>query len=373
MSNSSNFSNTTTNIFSDIATGANKEKDNVVNNSSKPNGNTENPFYNNKHSNTYKNGQPPKKKKKVVITIIVVAVVLSVIYYLYSSYFSDEKPRNEYVATLSISGEIGMSSDSVIDGSTGTNPYFYLDTIDGLSKDPKNKAILLYIDTPGGSAYWSDRIYCALMKYRETTERPVFAYIESEGCSGGYYIANAANRIFSDRNAMIGSVGVTFGTFFDVSSFLSKNGIRTNTITSAKYKDIGSSFKHMSRNERKILQNLINDAEDQFIEIVAKGRHVSKNVVKKKYATGAIWSAKDAKAKGLIDYVSTLDELYEYIDVELNNEYEFCDFYEPEPSFFDLIFESINNLVKKSDSSDLSKVLEMVKSRHNKIYYLYEG
>ena len=165
----------------------------------------------------------------------------------------------------------------------------------------------MFVNTPGGSVYASDEMYLAIQDYRKKTGRPVYSYMASQATSGGYYISAPCDRIVANRNCWTGSIGVTMGTMYDVTEMLRKMGVRTVTITSGKNKAMDSPTTAMTSRQKKIMQSLVDEAYDQFVDIVADGRKLSRTAVRK-IADGRLYTAKQAKARGLVDQIGTLQD-----------------------------------------------------------------
>ena len=117
-------------------------------------------------------------------------------------------PNEDYIGILNIQGEISASSASSWSSSSQYNHDLYMNYVDQMASDYNNKGILMYVNSPGGSVYQSDEMYLKLMEYKEKTGRPIWAYFADQACSGGYYIAMAADRIYANRNCWTGSIGV---------------------------------------------------------------------------------------------------------------------------------------------------------------------
>lgn len=183
--------------------------------------------------------------------------------------------------------------------------------IEYFEKIPFIKGIVVYINSPGGSASSSYQIYSRLKKFKEKTKKKVYAYIETVGASGGYYVACASDKIFSDPNSLTGSIGVrvTFIYYYDL---LKKIGIYEKTIKSGKYKDIGSPFREMTKEEEKIIEEFINDIYEDFLKIVSESRNLPLEKLKE-YADGRIFSGKKAKEIGLVDDVMSFEEFKEIL------------------------------------------------------------
>jgi protease-4 len=175
-----------------------------------------------------------------------------------------------------------------------------------MKNDSNNRGILLYVDTPGGSSYATDEMYTALKDYEKTTKRPIYAYIASEGASGGYYISCAAKRIIMNRDGWAGSIGVTSGTIYDLTGLMKKLGIKANTIHAGKNKTMGSYTQKLTSQQKRILQGLIDDAYNRFVGIVADSRGMTKEKARK-IADGRVYTADQSKKLDLIDDIGTLE------------------------------------------------------------------
>jgi len=183
--------------------------------------------------------------------------------------------------------------------------------IEYFEKIPSIKGLVVYINSPGGSASSSYQIYSRLKKFKEKTKKKVYAYIETVGASGGYYVACASDKIFSDPNSLTGSIGarVSFLYYYDL---LKKVGIYEKTIKSGKYKDIGSPFREMTKEEEKIIEEFINDVYGEFLKIVSESRNLPLEKLKE-YADGRIFSGKKAKEIGLVDETLSFEEFKEIL------------------------------------------------------------
>lgn len=234
--------------------------------------------------------------------------------------------NNDYIAKLFIDGII-------VDETKSYNQKWILETIKDLAEDNHNQGIMLCLNTPGGGVYQSDEVYLALLDYKKTTERPVYAYITQLAASGGYYIACAADKIYGNRNGLTGSIGVIFGQSVDATEMLGKIGIKTKTFHAGKNKNMLSYDEPLTEEQESIMQTIAEEAYNQFTQIVSEGRNMPIEKVRK-IADGRIYSTLQAKNNGLIDDVCTFDEavdhlfkdfeLSEDIDVE-DYEYEFTD------------------------------------------------
>ena len=208
---------------------------------------------------------------------------------------------HDYIGILYVEGEIDEYG-------TGTyNHQYLLNAIEAMINDEENRGLILRVNTPGGSVFASDELYFAIREYQETTGRPVYSAMQSQATSGGYYISAPCDKILANRNCWTGSIGVTMGSLLDISELLENLGIRVDTITAGSNKAMGSGMEPMTQEQRAIFQSLVDEAYEQFVELVAEGRDMSVAEVTK-LADGRIYTAKQALENGLIDGIATYEE-----------------------------------------------------------------
>jgi protease IV len=168
------------------------------------------------------------------------------------------------------------------------------------------KGYLVNINSPGGSVAPSQSIFQELRRIRRDDEVPVVASIGGVGASGGYYVALAADSIFALPGSITGSIGVIV-EIPDASELLGKVGVRMQTVMSAEHKDIGSPFRPMAEGDRAILESLVLDVFDQFVDQVVEERGLGRAEVLR-LADGRILSGRQALAAGLIDRVGNRED-----------------------------------------------------------------
>lgn len=171
-------------------------------------------------------------------------------------------------------------------------------------------AVILRIDSPGGSAAWCDVLYREIKKFKEESQKPVVAAIMSVGASGGYYIALPADKIYVSPGGITGSIGVV-ALFLNIKSLADKIGVQTEVIKSGEHKDMGSLWRSLSDEEKKIIQKLIDEFHNNFINVIVENRRGVSRERLKQLADGRIFSATQALELGLIDGVAHLDEVIE--------------------------------------------------------------
>lgn len=203
-----------------------------------------------------------------------------------------------YIAALYIKGVIEEANALY-------NQEWLLDTINDLKNDDDNKGIAIFMDSPGGGVYESDETYLALQDYR-TTGRPIFVYQGTLAASGGYYISCAGNKIYANRNTLTGSIGIIMGTSTDATELLQKIGIKSQTITSGKNKNMFNYNQPLTEEQKNIMQSIADEAYEQFTSIVSTNRNIPIDDVKN-LADGRIYTAKQALKLNLVDAIGTWD------------------------------------------------------------------
>ncbi|MBZ0272799.1 signal peptide peptidase SppA [bacterium] len=166
------------------------------------------------------------------------------------------------------------------------------------------RAILVRIDSPGGAVGPSQEIYAELMKTRRI--KPVVASLGSTAASGGYYIASAANLIVSNPGTLTGSIGAVM-EFLNLEELLKWAGVEFDVVKSGRLKDVGSFSRDMTPEERRLLQELVDDVLDQFVNDVAAGRQMPVEQVRA-IADGRILTGAKAKGLGLVDRLGNLHD-----------------------------------------------------------------
>lgn len=245
----------------------------------------------------------PRKKRngiRIIIALLIACAVLAVVT------VDSDAPSGDHIAVLDIIGTICEN-----DGYTYDQQYL-LDSIDRMMEDDSNKALLLHIDTPGGTVYETDELYLKIMEYKVHTGRPVYAAVENYAASGGYYIACAADAIYANRNATTGSIGVIMGEFLDLSELLDNIGVGVSYIATGPNKAMGNSYQPLTAEQSAIYQEICDESFAQFISIIAEGRNMDEASVRA-LADGRIYTAKQAVANGLIDgiepFATTMERL----------------------------------------------------------------
>jgi len=167
--------------------------------------------------------------------------------------------------------------------------------------DNRVKAILLYINTPGGTVVDADGIYRALKDYKEMYKVPIYAYVDGLCASGGMYVACAADKIYATEGSIVGSIGVIVSSSVNVSKLMDKIGVESKTMFAGKGKDELNPLRPWTPDEGENFQKLIDEYYSIFVDIVTKNRpELSKEKLVKDYGAN-VFLANQAKEYGYID------------------------------------------------------------------------
>ena len=197
-----------------------------------------------------------------------------------------------------------------------------LDSHTGMLAGNRVKAVLLYINTPGGTVDDADGIYRNLLDYKEKYQVPIYAYVDGMCASGGMYIASAADKIFAAPSSVIGSVGVILGPTFNFSGLMDRYGVSSLTITQGKDKDMLNPFRPWVPGEDASLRNITADLYMRFVSIVTSARHdLDKEKLVNDYGA-QVFVAKKAQELG---YIDVADSDYSTAVGELSKAAQFSD------------------------------------------------
>src|SRR5919112_717451 len=205
-----------------------------------------------------------------------------------------------------IEGVIAPADDTLGGVLPTSTPEGLTDALRQAGSDPSVVAVVLEIDSPGGGVTASDEMHQSVLDFEENTGEPVVVSMQDVTASGGYYISTAADHIVANKTTLTGSLGV----IFEIPNFAEaadKYGIKQVVVKSGKYKDIGSSFREMTPEERGIYQSIVDESYSQFVDVISEGRGIPKERVRE-IADGRVYSGLQAKKLGLVDSFGNLDE-----------------------------------------------------------------
>lgn len=202
-----------------------------------------------------------------------------------------------------------------------------LDSREGSLKDNRVKAILLYMNTPGGTDTDSDTIYRLLLEYKTKYKVPIYAYVDDLCASGGMYIACAADKIYTGPTSIVGSIGVLLGPAFNFSQAMEKFGIQSETITEGKDKDMLNPFRPWKPGEDQSLRTITTYLYNRFVDVVTSSRpQINREKLVNEYGA-QVFGPAEAQAIGYVDvpnsdYNTTLLDLVKTAGIAESQKYQ---------------------------------------------------
>lgn len=264
-----------------------------------------------------------KKPKNKIWTVIIILFILFLVGTLMASvvsFFSGLKSDNTYegsgnVALIPLNGVLLTDDDSSFMGVQGqSSSSKIVKQLEEARDNEDIKAIILEINSPGGSGVAADEIIESLNEIKQN--KTVVAWIRDMGASAAFWVSTASNYTIADRLSMTGSIGV-IGSYLEYAGLLERFNVTYRRLVSGKYKDAGSPYREMTEEEQALLQERLDGMREVFIQDVAKYRHLEVKEVRK-IATGMVYLGSEAKELGLIDKVGGKKEVVNYLEQHLN-------------------------------------------------------
>ena len=216
---------------------------------------------------------------------------------------NDNKVLQDQVLVVPIKGVISSSSSSSLFESSGLNLDSTLKSLKKAKEDNTIKAVVLEINSPGGTVIASRELANAV----KNLDKPTVAVIREVGASGAYWVASSADVIIADELSITGSIGV-ISSYLQFSKIMEEYGITYERLTAGSYKDLGSPYKELTQNERNILQSKLNIIQGVFINEVKENRQITDL---NRVSTGEFFLGVEAKELGLIDKFGDRDTAIE--------------------------------------------------------------
>ncbi len=234
------------------------------------------------------------------------------------------RPAAGKVAVIPLSGTITTEGSSLFPSSTIT-PELVRDYLTKVEKDKTVKAIVFRIESPGGEIAPCQEILWEIERIKET--KPIVVSMGGTAASGGYYISTQADKIVALPSTLTGSIGV-ISVIPNIEGLLEKLGIQIETFKGGKYKDMYSGFRELTPEEEEIMQEMVDEYYEQFIDVVAEGRGLSEEEVRN-LATGQIYTGTKAKELGLVDELGDLDTAIDLAAELAGIEAPIVEYYQP--------------------------------------------
>lgn len=230
----------------------------------------------------------------IIVTSFLVLVLIFIVgmWGLYGGPDISVRGWGDRVAIIDVHGVISTSSDVVRQ-------------LKKYSEDSSVPSIVLHINSPGGLVAPAQEIYEEINKVRDKGTK-VIASFSSVAASGGYYVGCAADTIVSNPGTLTGSIGVIF-EFPVMEKLFKKIGVEFEVVKSGELKDMGTYSRRMTKKERELLQELIDDTYEQFVEVVVEQREIPRHKVLK-FADGRVFTGRQAQELGLVDVLGNLED-----------------------------------------------------------------
>lgn len=234
------------------------------------------------------------RRHPVIFGIFLLFLIVTVFFLLVYVLGSSTEDRRSFaldnkVGIVKVEGFIGDTRDVV-------------EQLNQFGKDDAIKAVVLRIDSPGGGVASSQEIYAAVTDLKK--KKKVITSMGSLAASGGYMVACATDKIVANPGTMTGSISAVMH-FANAEELLKKLGLKASAVKSGKFKDIGSPVREMTAEERALIQELVDDIYDQFLDMVARDRNIPKENLRK-IADGRIFTGRQAQKLGLVDYLGDM-------------------------------------------------------------------
>lgn len=275
---------------------------------------------------------PPAGRWITAVIILLVIGTFSILAALVIGAFvsTDSTFENGNVALINIRGFITIDAPTELLGPELSSSTEIVELIEKANENDDIKAILLDINSGGGSPVASYEVMQAIKESNKT----VVAWMREVGASGAYWIASASDYIVANPMTITGSIGV-YGSYLDFSGFIERYNVSYERLVSGEYKDLGTPFKELTKEERAILQDSLDQIREEFIRSVAENRNLSDEEMDRT-ANGLFYLGKDAKALNLIDKLGGKDDAIAYIEDKHEIEADIVE-YKKQKTFMDLL------------------------------------
>ncbi|GEN54880.1 signal peptide peptidase SppA [Halobacillus faecis] len=328
--------------------------------------------------------------KRITASIIAATIlVLALVVQLIGTVFTGEEAENETMGLFAGSENLeekvvdrGSGSKRIVElnlegaiidnPSTNPNPFGgggyqhdrFMKKLEAIKEDGSIKGVHLYVNSPGGGVYESAEIHDKLLEIKEAG-KTIYVSMGNMAASGGYYVSAPADRIFASNDTFTGSLGVIMESI-NYQELANEYGVKFNTIKSGEFKDIMSPTKEMTEADREILQTLVDESYQQFVDVIVEGREMPGSRVKE-LADGRIYSGKQAVENGLVDDIGFREDTLKALKKEIGGDPQVFQYKNTMGSFFDLpLAESL------MPNSELRYIEELMSKRQGpRMMYMY--
>jgi protease-4 len=306
------------------------------------------------------------KKKAIIISVGIVLLLAAILI----PTILISRPAVGKIVVIPLSGTITTEDSSLFSGSTIT-PKLVRDYLTKVEKDTAVKAIVFRIESPGGEIEPCQEILLEIERVKET--KPIVISMGGTVASGGYYISTQADKIVALSTTQTGSIGV-ISAVINVEELLEKLGIQIEIFKGGKYKDMYWGFRELTPEEEEIMQGMVDEYYEQFVDVVAEGRELSEEEVRN-LATGQLYSGTEAKELGLVDELGDLDTAIDLAAELAGIETAIVEYYQPPKltiwSLLGLI-DAIKTKISGLSAQDMI-LLEVLSHNYPQPLFLYQS
>ncbi len=226
--------------------------------------------------------------------------------------------KQPVVAVLPLKGNIHHDTIGKGEGKTdGISYYSIKEALKELKKESSVKAVILEVDSPGGSAFVSELLYQEILKLQK--KKPVYAYVQNISASGGYYLSCGASKIYASPYGIVGSIG-SISIRFDLKNFYSKLGITKDRVGFYKYRDLLSEYGPIHPESKKLMEQEIKESEGLFYKRVSDSRKIPISDLDKRFGQGKVFTSsqflKEKMVDSIADFLSLLEDIKQDLKVQ---------------------------------------------------------
>jgi protease-4 len=211
------------------------------------------------------------------------------------------------VAIIEVEGMLMNAKGGGLLQPTENHVSRFVQEFDRAAKDEAVKAVVLRVNSPGGTVTASDIMYQTVVRFRQQTHKPVVASLQDVAASGAYYVSCGSDTIIAHPTSIVGSIGVIFNAF-SFAGTMEKIGAKSEAIKSGPLKDMGSPFRELDPQSRQVMQGLVDEYYHRFVSIVTTNRGLKDDEKVKLTTDGRVFSGEQAAQLGLVDRTGLLDD-----------------------------------------------------------------
>ncbi len=221
---------------------------------------------------------------------------------------------SDAIGLIEISGPLSMSESPSFFDDGGSDTL--MDQLDEFAENDHIKAVIIRVNSPGGTVGYCQEVYNEILNFKARKKVPIIVSIGDLGCSGGYWISLAGDTIFANPGSMVGNIGVIVSAI-NVTDLANRFGVSMATYKSGPHKDMLSPFRHTDAIEAALLDDMISDIHQQFVQDVATRRKLPRDIAFQ-LADGRVYTGRQALGLGLVDQLGGLQPAIAYTQAVAN-------------------------------------------------------